>query len=77
MLGSEGSAELRNGVYATAPIFPTEGTIRFGSGDAFDAGYLYAYLGGPLYQEVYERSGVTPLSLATLWPHSSAVSRAI
>src|SRR2546421_2998886 len=32
-LGSEGSAELRDGVYATAPIFPTEGTIRFGSGD--------------------------------------------
>jgi 2-dehydro-3-deoxygluconokinase len=61
-LGSEGSAELRNGVYATAPIFPTEGTIRFGSGDAFDAGYLYAYLGGHLYQEVYERSGVAPLS---------------
>jgi 2-dehydro-3-deoxygluconokinase len=61
-LGSEGSAELHNGIYATAPIFPTEGTIRFGSGDAFDAGYLYAYLGGPLYQEVHERSGVTPLS---------------
>ncbi|GHO92722.1 2-keto-3-deoxygluconate kinase [Reticulibacter mediterranei] len=61
-LGSEGSAELRNGVYATAPIFPTEGTIRFGSGDAFDAGYLYACLDGPLYQEVYERYGVTPLS---------------
>jgi 2-dehydro-3-deoxygluconokinase len=60
-LGSEGSAELRNGVYATAPIFPTEGTIRFGSGDAFDAGYLYAYLGGAIYQELYERSGVTPL----------------
>jgi 2-dehydro-3-deoxygluconokinase len=61
-LGSEGSAELRNGVYAAAPIFPTEGTIRFGSGDAFDAGYLYAYLGGTLYQEIHERYGVTPLS---------------
>lgn len=61
-LGSEGSAELHNGVYATAPIFPTEGTIRFGSGDAFDAGYLYAYLGGALYQDVHERYGVTPLS---------------
>jgi len=60
-LGSEGSAELRDGVYATAPIFPTEGTIRFGSGDAFDAGYLYSYLDGPLYQELHEHYGVTPL----------------
>lgn len=61
-LGSEGSAELCNGVYAATPIFPTEGTIRFGSGDAFDAGYLYAYLNGPLYQELHEQYGITPLT---------------
>jgi 2-dehydro-3-deoxygluconokinase len=60
-LGSEGSAELRDGMYSTAPTFPAEGTNRFGSGDAFDAGYLYAYLDGPLYQELHEHYEVTPL----------------
>jgi 2-dehydro-3-deoxygluconokinase len=61
-LGSEGSAELHNGEYTTAPIFPTDGAIRFGSGDAFDAGYLYAYLQGPLYRELQEQRGITPLA---------------
>ena len=60
-LGSEGSAELHNDVYTTAPAFPTEGTIRFGSGDAFDAGYLYSFLNGPLYQDLHKHYEVTPL----------------
>ena len=62
-LGSEGSAQLRDGVYTTAAAFPTEGASRFGSGDAFAAGYLYAYLDGPLYQELHETQGLTPLVL--------------
>lgn len=61
-LGSEGSAELRDNVYSTESIFSTEGTNRFGSGDAFDAGYLYAYLQGSLYQELCDAHGVTPLA---------------
>lgn len=51
-LGSEGSAQLQDGGYTTAPAFPAEGIHRFGSGDAFAAGYLYAYLAGPLYREM-------------------------
>lgn len=61
-LGSEGSAQLQNGAYTTAAAFPTEGTSRFGSGDAFAAGYLYAYLEGSLYQEMRETQALTPLA---------------
>jgi 2-dehydro-3-deoxygluconokinase len=63
-LGSEGAAQLQNGLYTAEPGIPTEGTMRFGSGDAFAAGYLYAYLAGPLYQELHavvERT-ITPLT---------------
>ncbi len=60
-LGSEGAAELRNGQFSSAPALPTEGAFRFGSGDAFAAGYLYSYLEGELYQELHESSGTTPL----------------
>lgn len=60
-LGGEGSAQLHDGIYTTAPAFPTEGMYRFGSGDAFAAGYLYAYLDGPLYRELREAQGLTPL----------------
>lgn len=60
-LGSEGAAQLQDGVYTTAAAFPTEGTSRFGSGDAFAAGYLYAYLNGSLYQEMRETQGLTAL----------------
>lgn len=60
-LGNEGAAELRNGQFVSAPVLPTEGTFRFGSGDAFAAGYLYSYLGGELYQELHASSGITPL----------------
>lgn len=55
-LGKEGSADLKDGVYSSEPIVPTTGQVRFGSGDAFDAGYLYAYLDGPHYREVAEQS---------------------
>lgn len=51
-LGSEGAAELRGGEYNEAPTFPSEGKVRFGSGDAFAAGYLCAYLEGPGYKQV-------------------------
>lgn len=60
-LGSEGSAQWLDGAYDHEPVVATEGTIRFGSGDAFDAGYLYAYLAGPLYRELQDTYGVTPL----------------
>ncbi|GAC1350101.1 MAG: hypothetical protein NVSMB27_29420 [Ktedonobacteraceae bacterium] len=49
-------------MYETEPAFPTDGTIRFGSGDAFAAGYIYAYLEGQLYRELREAYGVTALS---------------
>jgi 2-dehydro-3-deoxygluconokinase len=62
-LGSEGAAELRNGQCNTAPAIPTEGTFRFGSGDAFAAGYLYAWLNGDLYRELRDTHAVTPLMM--------------
>ena len=61
-LGSEGSAQLQNGSYMHEPAFATEGKFRFGSGDAFDAGYLYACLDGPLYREMQQKHGTTPLA---------------
>lgn len=45
-LGSEGAAHLRGEEYEHAPAFACEGDVRFGSGDAFAAGYLYAHLQG-------------------------------
>lgn len=45
------------------PAFPTQGNMRFGSGDAFAAGYIYAYLDGPLYRELHEAHGITALVL--------------
>lgn len=61
-LGSEGSAQLQGDIYSTEPAFLTQGNARFGSGDAFAAGYIYAYLDGPLYHELHEAGGVTALS---------------
>lgn len=60
-LGAQGSAQLRDGRYEAAPAFPSTGTVRFGSGDAFAAGYLYAHLGGPFYERAREDVGATPL----------------
>ncbi len=62
-LGAEGSAELRGGIFSQAAAYPSEGTHRFGSGDAFAAGYLYAHLGGEHYARVREELAVTPLQL--------------
>ncbi|GCE26886.1 2-keto-3-deoxygluconate kinase [Dictyobacter alpinus] len=64
-LGSEGSAHLDHGKYTHVSVFDTGGHARFGSGDAFDAGYLYAHLKGPLYQELAEQQTgphLTPLT---------------
>lgn len=61
-LGNKGAAELHNNTYSIEAAFPTEGGARFGSGDAFAAGYLYAYLEGALYRELRDTSGVTPLA---------------
>ncbi len=61
-LGNEGAAQLQNDTYSIEPAFPTEGTARFGSGDALAAGYLYAYLKGQLYQELHNTHSVTPLA---------------
>ena len=61
-LGGEGAAELREGEYDEAPTFPSEGKVRFGSGDAFAAGYLCAYLEGSGYKQVREEEpSATPL----------------
>src|SRR5579859_351385 len=60
-LGSEGSAQFYDGLYTEEPAIPTTGAIRFGSGDAFAAGYLYAYLNGPLYQELHEERNISAL----------------
>ncbi len=61
-MGSEGAAQLQSDIYSTEPAFPTQGTMRFGSGDAFAAGYIYAYLDGELYRELRQVHGVTALT---------------
>lgn len=61
-LGAEGSAQLKKGEFTHAPVYVTDGTSRFGSGDAFAAGYLYAYLEGPCYLEAREELAVTELA---------------
>lgn len=60
-LGAEGAAQLRYGEYDSAPSFPSDGDVRFGSGDAFAAGYLRAHLGGEYYEKAREDLGATPL----------------
>jgi len=60
-LGSEGAAELRDGTYTRQEALPAEGSHRFGSGDAFAAGYLYAYLGGERYLSLSQQVEATPL----------------
>lgn len=62
--GGKGAAELRGGRYDAAPAFPSEGGVRFGAGDAFTAGYLYAYLGGEHYTRAREELAATPLLFA-------------
>ncbi len=62
-LSKDGSAQLAHNAYTHAPTIPTQEITRFGSGDAFAAGYLYAYLNGPLYQE-FAGQGITPLAFA-------------
>jgi 2-dehydro-3-deoxygluconokinase len=64
-LGKDGSAQLAHDMYAHEPTFPTQEISRFGSGDAFAAGYLYAYLNGSLYQE-FAGQGVTPLAFGNM-----------
>ena len=61
-LGHEGAADLADNDYREEPAYPTEGAFRFGSGDAFTAGYLYAYLEGALYRELCATGNVTPLT---------------
>lgn len=58
-LGGEGAVQLCNGSYETAPAFPSDGPVRIGSGDAFAAGYLSAYLGALPYAQLEE--DVSPL----------------
>ncbi len=61
-LGSDGAAQFRDDKYTIEPCLPAEGSMRFGSGDAFSAGYLYAYLNGELYQELRATRRLTPLT---------------
>jgi 2-dehydro-3-deoxygluconokinase len=61
-LGSAGSAQLQSNSYTYESAFTTEGIFRFGSGDAFDAGYLYACLNGSLYREMQQEHGTTALA---------------
>jgi 2-dehydro-3-deoxygluconokinase len=76
-LGSKGSAHLSSDNYSHAPSFPTDSNGRFGSGDAFDAGYLYAYLEGPLYQELTNSRGTTGLSPLEFGNALAALKRGI
>jgi 2-dehydro-3-deoxygluconokinase len=76
-LGSKGSAHLDHGNYDHAPSFPTESNGRFGSGDAFDAGYLHAYLAEPLYQELAQHRGSTGLSPLEFGNALAALKRGI
>lgn len=60
-LGSKGSAQLSSGAYSSQAAFTSEGSYRFGSGDAFAGGYLYAHLMGEVYRTLSESHGTTPL----------------
>jgi 2-dehydro-3-deoxygluconokinase len=62
-LGGDGAAQLEHGMFIYEAAFPTNGAMRFGSGDAFSAGYLYAYLGGTLYHDIRSEHQSTPLTL--------------
>lgn len=62
-LGSEGASQLQGNLYLHVPALPSEGPWRFGLGDAFAAGYLYAYLGGKLFKEL-EMESLTNEGLA-------------
>lgn len=62
-LGSEGAAHLVNGIYQHESAISTEGNARFGSGDAFAAGYLAAWLQSDLYRELHNAYNTTPLAL--------------
>ncbi len=61
-LGQDGAAHLRGGTYEWAPAIESAGRYRFGSGDAFAAGYLYATLEGPHYRGLLGgREKISPL----------------
>ncbi len=60
-LGADGAAQLRGGKVSFAPSYPSSGNVRFGSGDAFAAGYLYAYLGGEGYVRAARELGIGEL----------------
>lgn len=62
-LGSEGATQLQGNVCLHVPALPNEGRWRFGLGDAFAAGYLYAYLGGKLFKDL-EMESMTNEGLA-------------
>ncbi len=44
-LGAHGAAEWHDGVVTLAEAYPSAGSHRFGSGDAFAAGYIASWLG--------------------------------
>lgn len=59
--GADGAAHWENGAIRHEPAFASDGRVRFGSGDAFCAGYLYAWLGGPMYSDL-AGDAITPLT---------------
>lgn len=62
--GSDGAAHWDNGVFHHEPAFPTEGKVRFGSGDALCAGYLSYWLGGHIWTSVSSAGGqLNPLKI--------------
>lgn len=63
-LGAGGAAELREGKYSEEPSFATGGSHRFGSGDAFAGGYIYAYLQMAHSADTHADIGATPLRYA-------------
>jgi 2-dehydro-3-deoxygluconokinase len=62
-LGSDGAAHLRGDEYCLAPAIPSDGQVRFGSGDAFAAGYIYATLEAPHVSTFIEDGHAVPLLL--------------
>ncbi|GAC1469650.1 MAG: bifunctional 2-dehydro-3-deoxygluconokinase/2-dehydro-3-deoxygalactonokinase [Ktedonobacteraceae bacterium] len=75
-LGSRGSAHLHNGSYGYEQAFSTQGRFRFGSGDAFDAGYLYAYLNELPSQEMQQEMD-TEITALTFGNALAALKRCI
>lgn len=60
--GAQGAAMLDNGRFEACDALPCDGNHRFGSGDAFGAGFLHAWLRGQTGAKVEtEAAAISPL----------------